>query len=78
MGRTERVTHTLAPPKVSQYHVISSELHWRGRVKPTDGEATFGGMRVEMVRRKTRDMAARSVNRRAGGERSVGENPGVE
>jgi hypothetical protein len=56
--KSSGVTYTLGSPEIS--HIFHLNCAGGEGVKLTDGEATFGGMRVEMVRRKARDMADRS------------------
>lgn len=55
------VTYTLEDQKNQPY--VSFELRHKGGAKLTDGEATLGGMRVEILRRKIKDMANKSGER---------------
>lgn len=58
--RDPRVTYTLKQKKLTIYLIQIASPRKRGKL--TDGEATLGGMRVEMLRRKIRDMANKLVS----------------
>lgn len=73
--RDSEVTYTLDLSEIS--HIFHLNCGGGGGVRLTDGEATFGGMRVEMVRRKARDMVNRLIKLMIEWRRLCRENPGV-